>query len=219
MTKTLDDFLPKILPNIPAPGAPDPLVETCLNEAIIKFCEKTFLWRTTFQKDTDGTAAETVVVPDGSVLHEILRCSIGSKDSSGVICNLAPLKPISLNDLADETPDWRTRAVGCESASWYVCPDIGTLQAVPRASGTLFAEIVLKPSAGATSYPDWLYDQYANTISEGAAAYVLTKPFEFANPQLASALFTNFSMELDRLFAQGRRGQQRAPTHTRARYF
>lgn len=204
----IDDFLVLVEPN--AVNAPEPLVTRCIRDAAIRFCERTRLWRKNDSFDTDGEYPEKLGVPNDAVLFEIAKCSIDGE----------PLDPISVDDLADRRPDWRTEDVGSGAARWYVSPDFGTIQPVPRSSGTLTIEYILRPSAAAATLPDFLYSLYGQDIANGASGKVLVTPGQsFANPQLGAALTAMFESRLNTLSDAGRRGQQRARARSRGSFF
>lgn len=203
-----DDFLPLIEPN--AAAAPEPVMTRCLRRAAIRFCERTRLWRASDTITTDGLNPEAISLPTDSVLFEIADCSIDGR----------PLDPTSIGDLAKERPGWRTEDVGCGGARWYISPEFGTVQAVPRSSGTISVDCVVKPSMRAQTLPDFLFDLYGEDIAGAAAGYVLTTPdAAFANPQLGSALIQIFEARLVTLSDMGRRGQQKARARSRAKFF
>jgi hypothetical protein len=205
--RDLDDFQTLVLPF--AAGAPEPLIFRCLRDAATDFCQRTKLWRCADTIVTTGAYPEDIPVPPDSVLYEIASCAMDCQ----------PLDPITLAELTKKMPDWRTRDIGCEGARWYVSPDRGTIQAVPRSSGVMLVEYVCKPAATATTLPDFLLDEYGQTIADGAAGALLILPNQtFANPQLGAALTQRFQTKLDSLSNAGVRGQQAGRTRTRGRY-
>ncbi|HRO00340.1 MAG TPA: hypothetical protein PLX43_02360 [Nitrobacter sp.] len=205
--RDIDEFLPLVLPR--AGNAPEPLVVRCLRDAATRFCERAKLWKCTDTIITAGADAEPISVPSDSVLYLITSCAIDDR----------PLDPITLAELAKKRPAWRTEDIGCAAASWYVSPERGTIQAVPRASGTLFVEFVAKPSARALTLPDFLLEEYGQDIADGAAGALLLMPNPaFANPQLGAGLSARFQSRLDSLSNDGIRGQQGGRTRTRGRY-
>jgi hypothetical protein len=217
--RDLDDFQTLVLPF--AAGAPEPLIFRCLRDAATDFCQRTKLWRCTDSIQTTGAYPEDIPVPPDSVLYEIASCAMGDTPSAGTDDQSCarPLDPITLPELAKKMPDWRTRDIGCEGARWYVSPERGTIQAVPRTAGVLLVEYVCKPAATATTLPDFLLDEYGQTIADGAAGALLIMPNQsFANPQLGAALTQRFQSKLDSLSNAGVRGQQAGRTRTRGRY-
>lgn len=206
--RDIDDFLPLVLPY--AGSAPEPLMVRCLRTAATKFCERTKLWKCTDTIITTGNDAEPISLEPDSVLYQISSCAIDDR----------PLDPITLNELAKKSPNWRTAEIGCAAASWYVAPERGSIQAVPRSSGTLFVEFIAKPAATALTLPDFLLDEYGDDLANGAAGELLIMPnMAFANPQLGAGLISLFESRLNSLSNEGIRGQQGGRTRTRGRYF
>jgi hypothetical protein len=205
--RDIDDFLTLVLPF--AGAAPEPLVVRAIRDAAMLFCERTRTWQGEDTIATTGEEAEPISVPADAVLFEISSCAMDGK----------PLDPVTLKWLASERPDWRTREMNGERARWYVAPQRGTIQAVPRVAGTLLVEYVCKPSATALTLPDFLLDEYGPTIADGAAGMLLIMPnTTFGNPQLGAALYAKFVAKLDTLSNAGSRGQQGGRTRTRGRY-
>ena len=204
----IDDFQTLVLPF--AGNAPEPLVMRAIRDAAVTFCERTKMWRSTATIVTAGERAETITVPTDSILYRISSCALDDE----------PLDPITLPELATKRPNWRTDDIGCEGAKWYVAPDRGTIQPVPRSSGTMFVEFIVKPTATAATLPDFLLNEYGQTIADGAAGELLIMPnMAFANPQLGAGLVARFQSALDSLSNEGVRGQQGGRTRTRGSYF
>jgi hypothetical protein len=197
------------LVEINARAAPEPLILQSIRQAALRFCERTRLWRDYDTIDTDGADPEPISVPNDSVLFEVAACSQGCK----------VLDPITLDRLVHERPNWRTEPIGCTGGSrWYICPEFGTIQALPRCAGTLTIETVVKPCATADSLPDFLLEHYGQDIANGASALVLAKPnVAFGNPQLAAVLGGMFESRLGSLSNAGSAGQQKARARVRAR--
>ncbi len=213
--RDIDDFLTLVLPN--APAAPEPTILRHIREAAATFCRRTRLWREVDVIAMSGRP-EPISVPPDSVLVEITACSLDGR----------PLEPISLVELARLRPDWRqdgcnqdgcNQQVGNGGARWYVAPEFGTIQVVPRNAGVATVEFVAMPSVMAATLPDFLFDLYGSVIGDGASAGVLLTPdAAFGNPDLGAVLAARFEQALGGLCNAGRRGQQRAPTRTRGRY-
>lgn len=203
----LDVFLHMI--EINALAAPEPLILQSIRQAALRFCERTRLWRDSDIIRTDGADPEPISVPNDSVLFEVFACSQGHK----------ALHPITFAKLAEERPHWRIEPVGNTGGSrWYICPEFGTIQAIPRCAGILVVETIVKPSATAESLPDFLFENYGQDIANGASAMVLAKPnVAFGNMQLAGALNGAFETRLASLSNAGSTGQQKGRAHTRAR--
>ena len=221
--RDIDDFQTLVLPY--AGNAPEPLVLRCIRDAAVRFCERTKLWRSTANIVTTGENPETVTVPTDSVLYMISACSLVETDTDPdtmvtTIVGGLPLEPTTLPELSQKYPNWRTDDIGCAGPKWYVAPDRGKIQMVPRTAGTMFVETIVKPTATAQTLPDFLLDEYGQTIADGAAGSLLLMPnMAFANPQLGAGLVARFQSNLDSLSNAGVRGQQGGRTRTRGRFF
>ena len=206
--RDIDDFLPLVMPC--APNAPEPTVIRHLRDAAARFCERTRLWRCTDTIVTDGKDAEAISAPQDGIVFEVRACSLDGR----------PLDPISLDKLALDRPNWRKEDVGSGGGKWFASPRPGTVQAIPRSSGTLFVEVALKPTMTALTLPSFMLDLYGQDIADGAAAGVLMTPeADFAKPDYGAVLKAQFEATLARLADQGSRGQQRAPRRQRAKFF
>ncbi len=218
----IEEFIPRV--QVEAPAAPEPLIERAIRQAAIRFCERTRLWRDHDTIGTDGEDAETIAVPSESVLYEVAACAIAppflhDASTPPPLHNAIPLTPISMDDLSARWPNWRIMPIGGFGARHYVCPHFGSIQAIPRSSGTLIVEFILKPISEAQLLPDFLHRFYADDIAAGAAGIVLATPGkEFANPGLAMAMTKKFESRLGALSNMGERGQQRAISRTKARF-
>jgi hypothetical protein len=204
----IDDFFPLVQPN--ALSAPEPLLTRCIRSAAIKFCQRTRLWRDHDTILTDGTEPEAINVPPDARFMEIITCALDGR----------PLTATTDAKLGRERPNWRTDDVGSGGARWFICPDFGTVWAIPKSSGRITLEMAIKPKITALTLPDFLLEDYGDTIADGATAAVLLTPNEaFGNPTLGAALSQRFEATLSTLFNKGLGGQQRGATRTRGSYF
>lgn len=204
----LESFLPRILPRVP--GVAFPVALDAVRLASEQFCERTRLWRCDDTLTLSGDPEEQMVSPSGSVIHEVTF----AKNDEG-----AALEPITLQDLDRRYSDeWRTLTASAPRYMTQEEPD--KLRFVPMAeSGTVTVQMVLKPAPDATQVPDWLYNQHARVIADGALAELFSAPgTDYSNPQLAGFHGQKFQSKLDELAAKGLKGQQRAPLRTRARF-
>lgn len=207
--KDIEDFISLVTPY--APSAPEPVVLRALRDAAVRFCERTRMWRVRDQFTTSGAFPEPISMHEDAVLYEIESCSLDGRN----------LDPIALDHLDVERPGWRDDDIGASGlARWFVSPELGTVQAVPRSSGVLAVQVICKPKAGAATLPDFLFDLHREEFAHGAAARVLMTPSEtFANPQLAAVLESKFEGRMTIIRNATARGQQKAPRRTKPQYF
>ena len=204
--KPIDDFLPLILPR--APGCPEPIAFDANRQAAIEFCERTRIWR-----DTDQFMADEfgyIMAPAQSVIHQIEEARFDGHR----------LTAVSVQDLNERYPDydWTTQSGDQPKYITQIHPN--TVKIVPAWDGMITMTIQLKPSNDAQELPDFIFDQYARTIADGALAEVLMIPGQpYTNPQGGAMYSQRFQQRLDSLQVQGLKGQQRAPIHTKASFF
>ena len=204
--KPIDDFLPLILPR--APGCPEPIAFDAIRQAAIEFCERTRIWR-----DTDQFMADEfgdIFAPAQSVVYQIEDARFDGRR----------LIPIGVQDLNGMYPDcdWTTKTGEQPQYVTQLHPD--TIKVVPSMSGMVTLTLLLKPTNNAQELPDFIFDQYARTIADGALAEILMIPGQpYTNPQGGAMYSQRFQQRLDSLQVQGLKGQQCAPIHTKASFF
>lgn len=205
--KPLDDFAPHI--RLYAPGVADPTMRFALREAAVEFCERTRLWRFEDEYAISAEKCDAIFAPDGAVIHEIESVTFDGQ----------PLTPVSIAWLDENYRGWRTQDyTGVPRYFSQVEPD--QLCLVPQAVGTVGLSLWLKPSNDADQLPDWMFNQFRETLAQGAIARILMIPNQsFTNYELGAAFGASFSAKLDDASTKGFTGQQRAPMRTRASFF
>ncbi len=201
----LDAFLPNILPY--APGCPEPTALANVIKSAQVFCERVRLWRGNTTLSVTPDSPNLVTVPAGAELFEIESARFDGRD----------LKPMSLTDLDEYHPGWRTMANG--AARWITQTEPGYVQLVPASTGTLSLSTFLRPTDNAQQLPD-LFTQYTRTIADGALAEILMLPAQvYSDPSRAQFFAQRFDNRIDGLCKLTVQGQQRAPVRARPRFF
>lgn len=202
----VEEFLSRILPF--APGCPEPSAIAAIIEAARVFCRRTRLWRSTDQMTATTGSSNCLCAPAGAEVFEVESLSFEGAD----------LKPISIADLDDKQPGWREYTG--DSPRWFTQTDIGEILLVPPGAGVVKMATILLPSMDATQLPDFLYDQYAKDIANGALAEILLLPKrDFTDPNMAGVYQVRFDATLDALATRPIKGQQRARVRSRSEYF
>jgi hypothetical protein len=204
--KDIEALLPRVLRH--APACPEVLALSYLRDAAKEFCRRTKLWRLSDSIELPAEGEDILCAPQGSFILKIVAARIEG----------ASLTPVTTSWLDLDRPGWRDDEAG--SGARYVtqtAPD--TIRVVPIQEGTLLFELVLSPTDAADQLPDFMVDQHAEVIANGAAGKMLKTPSDFANPQLGEDFEQQFKGELDRLSISARKGQQNAPLRTRGSYF
>ena len=200
----LDVFLPSIMPK--APGCPEPTAFAEIISAARKVCERLRIWRSDDTFTITPTSCNVMCSPGGADVYQIENALLDERQ----------LQPIALNDLNDLVPNWRTATDG---GKWITQQEPGSVLVVPASSGTLRLSLILTPSEEADQLPDFLARDYRSLIADGALAEILMLPMQsFTDPSRAQFFQARFDMELGRLSNQGIKGQQRAPSRTRAQF-
>lgn len=207
MIVDIDDFLPFVM--LYVPKAPEIVALRFIREVAREICTRGPLWHHTDEFPVDEPEYEAVaVIADAEIV------SIREAHFDGV-----PLDPISVHELEVMYGDWRSLE---GSPPKYVTQLLQkSVTIVPKATGTLKLHLQIKPSLTATTLPEFLLDQYAEHIGVGAAGRLMLLPDQpFTNPQLGLEHRQRFTSEcLDGIAINARRGQQKAPIRTRARFF
>lgn len=203
-----EPFMPMVLSV--APGCPRPAAISAIRQAAIRFCEATRSWRCDDPFQTTGEPNDYICVNDQAELFEI----------EAVTFNGTPLEAAATTYLDRIIPHWRDAQTGTGSPSYFtqLAPD--TIVIVPRATGSVVVHAFLRPAEDADELPEYLSAKHRRVIASGALADLLLLPGQpFFSPDLASVHAARFQAALDGKFNLNMRGQQRAPTRTRFRFF
>lgn len=221
----LSEFLPYVLPQ--APGCPALVAESYLRMAAIEFCERTKCWRKISEIEIDDERTVAMVAPDYAAIHQIEFASFSSESS--------PKAPLTATQYSDIGERFRPDLEEQEGAPRYITQVTpNTVTVFPLAAGTLEVSLFLKPRMGQdfaegdkedpiqdtfNVVPDFLLTQWGEPIACGALSKLLLQPqTQWYDPQRASYYLGKFERACDSHFAQGLKGQQRAPHRTRYRF-
>lgn len=202
---TLNDFLPHVMPYVPA--CPQPAALAQIRLAIAELCAQTRCWRH-LQVFTVSASNYSFTTPAGSEIHEIESVSFEGQRLSPV-----PYGVLTPEDLAEEAPP---------QFFTQVSPD--NLSIVPFAAGEVTAVLFLKPSAALSVappvIPDFILFQHGQVVGDGAVSRLKAMPGQpYSDPQGSAVHGAAFQQALDRLFSTNISGQHRAQARTRPRYF
>jgi hypothetical protein len=206
--KDLDVFLPKIF--VHAPGLGIPVAYDAIRDAAVEMCERTGLWRWEDDFTVGFNGDEDISPPYGAVLLKI----------DSVLFNGIDLTHKTTGWLDAERPGWRTQEATSTAPSFITQVELGTLRVVPYAAGKLNLAAKLKPADDCTQLPDFLADLYREVIAWGALGRVLMHPNQpYTNLTTAPYFQRRFDDKLIALSGVAQRGQQGAPTRSRATFF
>lgn len=204
--KDIDTLLPRVLRY--APACPEVLALSHLRDAGKEFCRRTRLWRMADAFTIPDTGEDILCAPQGSYILEIAGSRLDGRD----------LEPVTALFLDAHYFGWRDD-ISASGARWVTQTEPDSVRVVPPQGGTLKLELILAPTDDADQFPDFMVDQYAQAIANGAIGEILSTPSDFANPQLGGAFVQRFNADLDRLSVSARKGQQNAPMRARAQFF
>ena len=191
-----------------APTCPFPLLHDAIRQAAAEFCGRTRVWReritAAYDENCTGYAP---TLPGGAVIHEIESAWWGVDHD----CPLTPMAfdDISPADLAEHGADTIPRVI-TQRAS-------GVFRLVPRGTGTLTLNLILKPPSGALEgveiiLPDFLLHQHGEAIANGGLARALVmKDQAWSDPKGAAYALSVFERAAIAFSSYNTRGQQRAP--------
>lgn len=204
----LNVFLPHIKQY--APGIATPTAYFGIRQAAIDFCQRTKTWRYEDDFDVSADDSEQITTPSNSVLVDLEKVLFEGND----------LLPKTTAWLDDNVRGWRLNADDGSLAQYVTQTEQNTIRLVPAAAGHVNIYAWLKPSQDADQVPDYLGDQYRETIAHGALARILMMPnMPFSNPQLGAMFLGLFNEALDKFQNKGSMGQQRARTRTKGSFF
>ena len=137
------------------------------------------------------------------------------------------LEPISPDDLDNEFSNTQFGWVG---TSWrtdvrlptrFYFPDdttVGLLLA-PDATGAMRINAALKPTRSSTTFPDWIYERYVETLAHGAKHRLMVVPGKpYSNEKAAAYHLTMFNGGIGEAMIRTSRGATRAPLRTHCVY-
>lgn len=138
-----------------------------------------------------------------------------------------PIDPISPDDLDNEFNNtsfgwvgvnWRTD-VNLPSR-WFTSDDNRAfLELAPATAGNLRILAALKPTRASTSFPDWIYERYIETIAHGAKARIMTVPKKpYSDPVTGAWNREQFNLLVGEARIRTARGSTRAPLRTHSVY-
>ena len=164
-TKLYSDLVSDVLPFLAADPS-DPVTERAIKRTVIDFCSSSWIWQM-FQDPVTVVARinQYDLEPDsGADVSAVVSAELDGRP-------LDPRTPVNLNR---ELPRWRTDTgtpkyfTQLDTESVYLAP-------IPESGLTngLTLTLALQPSQKATGFPLWIYNQYAETLVNGAVSRLM----------------------------------------------
>ena len=187
MATTWSSFYPYVQPYVP--GCPEVVIESHLQEAANKFCEKSEVWRFVIEPDftSKNTSDYAIDIPTNTVLESILYLHV-----NGLV-----LKPSSERFYLDQYQEDGTDVTGRPIT--YTMYDNASIKLHPTPDGkyTFNGLAILKPSLSATGVEDFIFESYGRAIASGAISQLAAIPNkEWTNPDLAMMHEVRFNKEI-----------------------
>ena len=172
---TLDSIIEYVMPEVV--GCPRDLIIREIKEAAISFCEATGLWRYDLYplNILPGVSVYEIDIPSESKIVDIRSLNIGGR----------PIDPQTAEWLDKNSDRWRTQE---GSANYYVVESPGEirLSLVPMAEADeiMTGVVTLKPKRVDPKIPQFIIDDWMNTIAAGAKSRLMLIPNKkWSNPQ------------------------------------
>lgn len=179
---TWDTFLEDVFPSVQ--GCPKSMVIHAIRAACIDFCEKTLIWKQdSIANDVvAGEASYSFAPPAGAKVVRPYRIEIIHPDNNNVL----ELQPMSLETLESFDTRWRVKEERVPQAYVLTHDDTVRLIGIPTETieNGLLAYVSLKPTRTAEECPDFLYEDWAETIAAGALAKLHANEKVWAQPAM-----------------------------------
>ncbi len=217
---SLSKFLPLVMPY--APTVPKPVALNSLRLAAREFCIDTKCWREIVSVTIVN--GPVVAAPNAySALVQIEQAWWGTKE----------LKPVRFSEIDLPKHDDMTIATEPESITQI---EENKITVYPLVAGTVKLSGYFAPLAGPTynviassgtvvqdqenMVPDFLFQNYAEAIAQGALGKIKTIPDQdYTDPQMAGVHIANFNAAIGRAHTNAIKGQQRARVRVKAHWF
>ena len=174
-----DKFYDYIMPSVQ--GCPVSMVKNALRNACIEFCEKTLIWKQdSILNDVEAGYDMYVFAPpkDAKVVMPYR-----------VTFNGVEVQPTDLQSLESFMPNWKDLKEETPKYYFLAFDDIVRLVGTPikSFSNALSADVALKPSREAEKCPEFIFNDWAETIAAGALSRLHAMAGKiWANPELVN---------------------------------
>lgn len=157
---TIQNFYSSVMPAVQ--GCPTAMVDNAIRHSINEFCEKTMMWR--------ATLPAFDVVANQSVYTLTMPADTALVGPVHVAVNNTALVVLNIDDLDSLYPNWRNTTASAPLI--YFMDNGNALNLVPTPVNDYVAglkmDVVLKVAETANTLPDWIFDNWAETIAHGA---------------------------------------------------
>jgi hypothetical protein len=213
--KTLESFLPEILPDVP--GCPSDMAIRALRNTVIEFCEKSFIHQETLDP---FTAIENVTdydldPPKGYRIQKIMKMWYLGREMEA----LAP------DDIGLPDP-YRTNITGYNASkgppAGYTQKDVDSFTILPipdqKYANAITMRVALVPLRSMTEVEDFLFELWSETIGFGTKARLMLNPGKpYSNAESATYNQARFISGLNDARQRAARGNVRSDLRVQLR--
>lgn len=184
---TWDAFMEYVMPHVQ--GCPVSMVRHAIKSACIDFCAKTLIWKqdSILNDVVAGEALYAFAPPTGTKVVTPYKIAINIPNVDGTTYQTKELKAYSLEELESFKPNWREIKTTIPDSYVLVSDDTVRLVGTPTEDiqDSLWAGVALKPSRNAAECPEFILEDWAETIAAGALANLHANTEKvWANPDL-----------------------------------
>ncbi len=205
------DLLPDVLALLTADPS-EPVAVIAARNAVIDFCGRSWLWRAYGDpiSVTSGAASYDVEIPPGTSLVTVMSVRLAD----------VLLEPRSAVELDEKHPTWQTDN---NTPKFYsmLTPQTIELAPVPDVNypDGLVIQYVLQPTRAATTFPDWIGEDFWEGLVAGTASRLMLMPGKpWADPAAGAYYKTQFDSAVEQAKFWALRGIGRAPTRTTSQH-
>lgn len=210
---TLSDFYPYILPQVP--GCPELTADVAIRSALIEFCEKSLI----IQRDLDPVTVVKGIVdydidpPANQLVTRVMRVWYKDKE-------LTPTAPDNVNSSEVYNQLFPDADKSRSDPRIFLQKDERTFTIFPIPMDTvangLTVRAALKPTRTTETVEDVLFEDYAETVAQGALYRLLSIPGKpWMNGPASAAALAMFNSTINVARQRASRGHTRADLRVR----
>jgi hypothetical protein len=212
MSKSWDEFLPLVLPDLP--GCPKALALAAVKRAAEELCRSAYVWIEEIGPVdvVPGQAEYVCPVPSGATPVILL----------GLFIDGWQIRAATAEEMDAEHPGW-TELTASRPIRFLV-PTPGKVRLVPEPTksmpAALTARMALAPAQNAATVEDVIIDQWSQAVAHAAKAELLALPGKpWTQPQLAEHHARQFRVQAARARGRSSTGWAGATLSVRPRQF
>lgn len=169
--KYWEDFLSEVMPYVE--NCPLPVAKNHIKNAAIEFCQRTALWHHEFDQINVTANIHTYELHTELDTDEVISSidyAYLTEDSGETHLNVT-----TEDTLKNNIKVWRTLTATKPNSIMMIDTENCRLYPIPEEdiSNSLVVGVIMKPSRDSAGVPDWIFEQWAETIAHGAKARLM----------------------------------------------